>query len=265
MAVRTSGKDRVIMQRKMPENKPAIDVETKGASAPPSSVDAKAETTVVQGEPMEIHHPESPIHSRKEFLFHMFTVVLGILIALGMEGIVEWAHHRALVREARENIATEIRKNKDTVDTDIAEIRKREEELNHVIETMRLLEKDPGSFKHGFLGFHVVNHDLYSTAWQTATVSGAVTYMKYDELSRYTDVYLTQQAFTGLQEQALNQMITIGGIMEVTMKDRDLKKVPAEKFQTIAQEAYKDLIVHQTLESISTDLSKAYGDLLKSR
>lgn len=213
---------------------------------------------------MEIHHPESPIHSTREFLFHMFTVVLGILIALGMEGIVEWAHHRALVREARENIATEIRKNKENVDTDLAEIRKREEELNHVIEAMRQLEKAPGSFKHGWLGFHVTNRDLYSTAWQTATVSGAVTYMKYDELNRYTDVYLTQQAFTSLQEQALNQMITIGGMMEVTMKDRDLKKVPAEKFQAIAQEAYKDLIVHQTLENISKDLSKAYGDILKS-
>jgi len=92
----------------------------------------------------------------------------------------------------------------------------------------------------------------------------AVTYMKYGELNRYTDVYLTQQAFTGLQEQALNQMINIGGMMEFTMKDRDLKKVPVEKFQAIAQEAYKDLIVHQTLEGISTELSQAYGDLLKS-
>jgi len=60
---------------------------------------------------MEIHAPENPIHSKKEFLFHMFTVVLGILIALGMEGVVEWAHHRALVREARENIMVEIEKN----------------------------------------------------------------------------------------------------------------------------------------------------------
>jgi hypothetical protein len=255
-----------MMQRNMPEDKPAPDGGAQVEStAPSSSSDAKvANVTTAQGEPMEIHAPEKPIHSKKEFLFHMFTVVLGILIALGMEGIVEWAHHRALVREARENIATEIRKNKETVDTDLAEIRKREEELNHVIETMRQLETAPGSFKHGFLGFHVVNHDLYSTAWQTATVSGAVTYMKYNELIRYTDVYLTQQAFTGFQEQALNQMIAIGGMMEVTMKDRDLKKVPAEKFQAIAQEAYKDLIIQQTLEGISTDLSKTYGDILKS-
>jgi hypothetical protein len=67
-----------------------------------------------------------------------------------------------------------------------------------------------------------------------------------------------------MQEQALNQMITIGGMIEVTMKDRDLKRVPVEKFQTIAQEAYKDLIIQQTLEGISKDLSKADGDILKS-
>ncbi len=57
---------------------------------------------------MEIHAPDKPIHSKKEFLFHMLTVVLGILIALALDGIVPWAHHRALVREARENIAAEI-------------------------------------------------------------------------------------------------------------------------------------------------------------
>ncbi|MGB8131860.1 MAG: hypothetical protein WCG81_18895 [Candidatus Angelobacter sp.] len=266
----------------MPEDKPAADggaqvestapssssnVEKRGseAAATPTKDEVEAPTaTTAQGEPMEIHAPDKPIHSKKEFMFHMFTVVLGILIALALDGIVTWAHHRALVGEARENIAAEIRKNKETVDAAIPEIRKREEELNHVIETMRQLETAPGSFKHGSLGFHLENHDLFSTAWQTATVSGAVTYMKYNELNRYTDVYLTQQAFTGLQEQALNQMITIGGMMEVTMKDRDLKKVPAEKFQTIAQEAYKDLIIQQTLEGISTELSKTYGDILRS-
>ena len=45
----------------------------------------------------------------------MFTVVLGILIALALEGVVEWAHHRALVREARANIAIELRHNKETL------------------------------------------------------------------------------------------------------------------------------------------------------
>ena len=75
---------------------------------------------------MEIHAPDKPIHSKKEFLFHMFTVVLGILIALALEGVVEWAHHRAEVREARANIAIELRHNKETIEKAIPQIEKTE-------------------------------------------------------------------------------------------------------------------------------------------
>jgi hypothetical protein len=218
-----------------------------------------------QGELMEIHAPDKPIHSQKEFLFHMFTVVLGILIALGMEGIVEWAHHRALVREARANITEEIRRNKETVDESIKDIHQREAELSHIIDLMNKVAKDRNAIKNQSMHFGIAMHDLYSTAWQTATTSGAVTYMKYDELIRYTDVYLTQQAFTSMQEQALSRMIDGGALIEITMKEDDMKKVPVEKFQAIAQAAYKEMIVQRALEDISGALTKAYADLLKSQ
>ena len=214
---------------------------------------------------MEIHHPEKPIYSRKEFLFHMFTVVLGILIALAMEGAVEWFHHRALVREARENILAEVRKNKETVDKSIEDIHQREAELMHITDLMHKVQGDRNAIKNQSMHFGITMRDLYSTAWQTATTSGAVTYMKYDELIKYTDVYLTQQSFISLQEQALNRMIDGGALIQVTMSEDDMKKVPAEKFQAIAQEAYKELVVQKALEDISTALNKAYDDLLKSQ
>jgi hypothetical protein len=214
---------------------------------------------------MEIHAPDKAIHSRKEFLFHMFTVVLGILIALAMEGAVEWFHHRALVHEARENITTEVRKNKETVDKAIEEIHRRETDLDHIIDLMHRGEKDRKVFKGQTMNFRIEIHDLYSTAWQTATTSGAVTYMKYDELSRYTDVYLTQQSFTSLQDQALNGMINVGSLIEVTMREDDMTKVPADKFQAIAQGAYKEMLLQKALENISESLTKGYADLLKQQ
>lgn len=213
---------------------------------------------------MEIHAPDKPIHSKKEFLFHMFTVVLGILIALGLEGIVEWSHHRALVHEARENIATEVRKNKETVEKSLSGIHQRQAGLNHIIDLMHRAEKDRKVFKGQITSLGIDTHDLYSTAWQTATTSGAVTYMKYEELNRYTDVYLMQQVFTSLQDQALNQMIDVGSLIEATMREDDVKNVPVEKFQAIAQEAYKELILLGALEGISGSLTKGYADLLKS-
>lgn len=44
---------------------------------------------------MEIHPPQHGIQSWREFLLHMTTIVLGILIAIGLEQTVEWVHHQA--------------------------------------------------------------------------------------------------------------------------------------------------------------------------
>ena len=57
---------------------------------------------------MDVHPPHEPIRSIKEFLVHILAISIGLLIALGLEASVEWAHHRRLVREARENISQEI-------------------------------------------------------------------------------------------------------------------------------------------------------------
>lgn len=59
----------------------------------------------------EAHGPEKPIHSLREFLFHMFTVMLGLLLALGLEAIVEWRHHQHLQHQAAENIRRELASN----------------------------------------------------------------------------------------------------------------------------------------------------------
>jgi hypothetical protein len=43
---------------------------------------------------MELHAPGGPVRSFKDFLVHIGVVTLGILIALGLEQLVE-AHHRS--------------------------------------------------------------------------------------------------------------------------------------------------------------------------
>ena len=60
---------------------------------------------------MEIHAPHRPISSLKEGLVHLTLITLGVMIALSFEGIASWREHRALVREARANLASEIRDN----------------------------------------------------------------------------------------------------------------------------------------------------------
>src|SRR5947207_1037593 len=61
---------------------------------------------------MDIHPPHGPVHSIKDFLFHLLTVVIGILIALSLEGLVEWHHHRSLAEQSRFNLISEMSDNR---------------------------------------------------------------------------------------------------------------------------------------------------------
>jgi plasmid stability protein len=60
---------------------------------------------------MEIHAPEKPILTVREAIVHLGIVTAGILIALSLESVVEYVHHRSIVREAREIMKNEIEAN----------------------------------------------------------------------------------------------------------------------------------------------------------
>jgi len=101
---------------------------------------------------MDIHPVHGPVNSVKDFFVHLAIITIGILIALSLEGLLEWAHHKTLVHEARENILTEVRKNKESIDNELAELKKREDELNHIVAVAYQLETAPNSFKSGSMG-----------------------------------------------------------------------------------------------------------------
>lgn len=63
---------------------------------------------------LDVHAPHESIHTWKSFFIHIATITLGLLIAIALEQLVEYLHHRhqadAIVRqlqaENHENIAT---------------------------------------------------------------------------------------------------------------------------------------------------------------
>ncbi|HET9364724.1 MAG TPA: hypothetical protein VFP71_06975 [Candidatus Angelobacter sp.] len=209
---------------------------------------------------MEIHTPDKPIHSKKEFMFHMFTVVLGILIALALDGLVTWGHHKMLVREARTRIAMELRQNQETVARAAKEIKAREQQLQNIISAVKEIEKTH-KIKEQSLGFDFSSYELYSTAWKTASVSGAVTYMDYEELKNYTDAYDDQQDFTTLQNLAFPMVGELLAAMQ--MLGSDISRVPPNKLDEVQRQAVRLLSIEEGLESGIVSLNKDYEKALK--
>ena len=42
---------------------------------------------------LDVHPPHAPTHTWRDFLIHIATIVIGLLIAIGLEQTVEFVHH----------------------------------------------------------------------------------------------------------------------------------------------------------------------------
>jgi hypothetical protein len=83
------------------EAAPLSDEQTETRTAGSEAVTNEA------GAGMEIHRPKAA-HSWREFLIEIGTIVIGILIALGLEQSVDAVHEHGLAREAKEAIDAEM-------------------------------------------------------------------------------------------------------------------------------------------------------------
>jgi len=212
---------------------------------------------------MDIHPSQGPIHSFKDFLFHLLTVVIGILIALSLEGLLDWHHHRMLLQEARSNLAYEIRENRQRITKGLASAPDAESRLKATIEAIdsyRRNHDDRASKLDWSFGLFPLN----TTAWSTAASTGAVSYMNYSEVQDYTRVYVVQEQFLSLQQRTLEKWlelqkwsarITPGGFSNLTN---------GELFE-IEDEASAALIHTQTEESIAGSLVNEYSRVLQEK
>jgi hypothetical protein len=56
---------------------------------------------------MEVHPPHQSIHTWRDFFIHIATIVVGLLIAVGLEQTVEWLHRLHEAKETREALKQE--------------------------------------------------------------------------------------------------------------------------------------------------------------
>ncbi|ACB75460.1 hypothetical protein Oter_2177 [Opitutus terrae PB90-1] len=155
---------------------------------------------------MEVHAPEHPIHTWREFLRHILIVTVGILIALSLEGLVEWRHHRTLAREARENILREITANQRTLKK-VLESRERGEQETRAILTY-LENRDAAKSRPSELNFSL--YTVNAASWNSAQATGALAYMDFDEVQVFAAIYDAQQHFTLIQQQVFRDSMLVG-------------------------------------------------------
>jgi len=148
---------------------------------------------------MDLHPPGGPVKSLKDFLVHLGIVTLGILIALGLEQLVE-AHHRSkIAAEAVAGFHREISDDEQQVKEVLASLPQLQAKIKEAIDLVNSATAD------GPITYPGVSLDVISTAsWDTAIATQALNELPYQAVSRYAGAYGTLRLFADEEQAGLS-------------------------------------------------------------
>ena len=220
---------------------------------------------------LDVHLPHKGIRGFSEFLIHLFTITVGLLIAVQIESFVEWRHHIHLAEEARASLRTEIEQNlKDLKKAQLG--LKAWREINDAdLAAMRRIQDHPDDpdAQHTKLEVNASGITLEDTAWRTAQSTGALAYMPYEEAERYSNIYQAQVALIAMEDKPLEDAAQILGLIEKTnFHSSRSHKITAAEAGELA-EKFGQMRLHlangNTLLQMSIEQSEAFIENRKAR
>jgi hypothetical protein len=224
---------------------------------------------------LDIHLPHK-LHGFWEFLLHLFTITVGLLIAVQIESFVEWRHHVHLVEKARVELRAEIEHNlKDLKDAQQG-LKAWREQINNNLAVMKRIQENPNDAKaqQSTLSINFSSVSMSDTAWQTAQSTGALAYMPYEEAEQYSNIYQAQSVLMALEAKPLEDTSEILGLIaHYNWHDMDKKivvprKITAEQAGAVAEKlthAQMHLLIGDLLLQECIENSQAYLENRKAR
>jgi hypothetical protein len=204
--------------------------------------------------------PKAPRkYSLVDYVFQFITITAGVLIALLINGLVQWNDNRALVAEARATIAREIASNKKDLDSTLegmdADILKLESALKFADE---LLTKKKTSVNE--LNFHINLADLSASGWRTAERTGALSHMDYEEVQRLSLLYDFQDLIGQQQRALVSQLSEVTAILSGSFDPDNPNRRDLELFRERLMRLRAALVIHKDLVA---RLAENYAKALK--
>jgi len=153
---------------------------------------------------LDIHAPDHPILSLKEFFVHIAVVTVGILIALSLEGVREIVHDRRLVRETRENFHAELSYDLAHDDHEYSAVLRAENQLKQLIADLPQLAKvQPDQIAIRLAQINNPGYFFTQNSWQAALSTGALAHMSTDDVMTYSSVFESIRIYSNFQAQNL--------------------------------------------------------------
>ena len=153
---------------------------------------------------LDVHPPHHAASTWRDFFIHIATIVIGLLIAVGLEQSVEWLHHRHQVAETREALRLEREENYTRLDKYVKTFRWESVLLNNNMMIFSYLRQHPGTPEDklpGVLKFTMMRNQFETSAWHTAQSSGVLQLMPKKEVLADEVVYNALQDICNQNEE----------------------------------------------------------------
>jgi hypothetical protein len=141
---------------------------------------------------IDVHPPHETVHTWRDFFIHIATIVVGLIIAIGLEQTVEWVHHRMEVEETGKALHRELGLNQHAFAQELAFARiTRVDEKNNLL-VLSYLKQHPGTPEErlpGILVWGVGSTDFPTSAWEDARRTGVTALMQAKDVRDYTSFY----------------------------------------------------------------------------
>ena len=133
---------------------------------------------------LDVHPPHAAAHTWKDFFIHIATIVVGLIIAVGLEQTVEAIHQRHELQKAREELREEIQSDRRVNAKQLEFVHQAQAELNA---DMALLIAHRTNDRPLAVPLHFdwEFRRSPSAAWDTNKQSGALNLMPHPELAYY--------------------------------------------------------------------------------
>jgi hypothetical protein len=210
---------------------------------------------------LDVHPPHSRIDSIGEFFLHLFTITVGLLIALALEAAVEHQHHNSQRDQAESDLRQEIGANITQIAISQQSI---VQERANLVRAMQFLEARQANKSFDIrdlnLAFEIV--PLTDASWRTASATGVLSYINYEHVQHYAAAYHMQDQFASIQDETLDSFLELHSY--VVANANLTKMTPEEAGSALldVRHAYAHL---DALDEIGKVAGKNYKDALATQ
>lgn len=167
---------------------------------------------------LDVHPPHTSAHTWKDFFIHIATIVIGLLIAVGLEQTVEFLHHRHEVAETRESLHLEREENRRSFVMNALEYRLNAETLQNNLRVLLFLQQHPGTPEEklpGTLEWGSSYDPVVETVWKNAQQTQVLALMPRGEAESDAHLYFLLENAQA-EERKVYEAVTLAATYGIT-------------------------------------------------